>query len=52
VGFEPTIPVFERVKMVHASDRAAAVNDTYMPRRDLEETEAVNYCGARRPAAI
>jgi hypothetical protein len=23
VGFEPTIPVFERVKTVHVSDRAA-----------------------------
>jgi hypothetical protein len=26
VGFEPTIPVLERVKTVHASDRAATVN--------------------------
>jgi hypothetical protein len=25
VGFEPTIPVFERAKMVHALDRAATV---------------------------
>jgi hypothetical protein len=25
VGFEPTIPVFERVKMVHALGRAASV---------------------------
>jgi hypothetical protein len=25
VGFEPTIPVFERAKTVHASDRAATV---------------------------
>jgi hypothetical protein len=25
VGFEPTIPVFQRAKTVHASDRAAAV---------------------------
>jgi hypothetical protein len=25
VGFEPTIPVFERVNTVHALDRAAAV---------------------------
>jgi hypothetical protein len=25
VGFEPTIPAFERVKTVHASDRAAIV---------------------------
>jgi hypothetical protein len=26
VGFEPTIPVFERAKTVHALDRAATVN--------------------------
>jgi hypothetical protein len=26
VGFEPTIPVFERVKTVHALERAATVN--------------------------
>jgi hypothetical protein len=25
MGFEPTIPVFERAKTVHASDRAATV---------------------------
>jgi hypothetical protein len=25
VGFEPTIPMFERAKTVHASDRAATV---------------------------
>jgi hypothetical protein len=25
VGFEPTIPAFERAKTVHASDRAATV---------------------------
>jgi hypothetical protein len=25
VGFEPTIPVFERTKTVHALDRAASV---------------------------
>jgi hypothetical protein len=25
VGFEPTIPVFERAETVHASDRAATV---------------------------
>jgi hypothetical protein len=28
VGFEPTIPVFERVKTVHALDRAATVIGT------------------------
>jgi hypothetical protein len=27
VGFEPTIPVFERTKTVHAFDRAATVID-------------------------
>jgi hypothetical protein len=27
VGFEPTIPVFERAKTVHDLDRAAAVID-------------------------
>jgi hypothetical protein len=27
VGFEPTIPVFERAKTVHALDRAATVID-------------------------
>jgi hypothetical protein len=25
VGFEPTIPVFERMKTVHATDRAVTV---------------------------
>jgi hypothetical protein len=28
VGVEPTIPVFERAKMVHALDRAATVIGT------------------------
>jgi hypothetical protein len=28
VGFEPTIPVFERAKIVHVSDRAATVIGT------------------------
>jgi hypothetical protein len=27
VGFEPTIPAFERAKTVHALDRAATVLD-------------------------
>jgi hypothetical protein len=33
VGFEPTIPVFERAKPVHALDRAAAVigSDVLIP---------------------
>jgi hypothetical protein len=29
VGFEPTIPVFERAKTVHASDRAVTVTGTH-----------------------
>jgi hypothetical protein len=31
VGLEPTIPVFERAKTVHALDRAATVIGTEMP---------------------
>jgi hypothetical protein len=30
VGFEPTIPVFERVKSFHALDRAANVIVNYL----------------------
>jgi hypothetical protein len=30
VGFEPTIPVFERAKTVHALDRMAAVISRYV----------------------
>jgi hypothetical protein len=44
VGFEPTIPVFERAKTVHAFDRAAAVignsikfKKTYFEASILEE---------------
>jgi hypothetical protein len=32
VGFEPTVPVFERAKTVHALDRAAAVFGKGFPR--------------------
>jgi hypothetical protein len=35
VGFEPMIPVFERAKTVHASDRAATVIDTMNPRPSI-----------------
>jgi hypothetical protein len=35
VGFEPTIPVFERAKTVHALDRAAVVIGN-APYRDVE----------------
>jgi hypothetical protein len=31
VGFEPTTPVFERMKTIHSSDRAAAVTDMVRP---------------------
>jgi hypothetical protein len=31
VEFEPTTPVFERTKTVHALDRAATVTDTHSP---------------------
>jgi hypothetical protein len=30
VGFEPTIPVFQRAKTFHAVDRAATVNSNFM----------------------
>jgi hypothetical protein len=30
VGFEPTIPLFERAKTVHALDRAATVMGSYI----------------------
>jgi hypothetical protein len=30
VGFEPTIPVFERVKTVHAADREATVIGSHL----------------------
>jgi hypothetical protein len=30
VGFEPTIPVFERAKTVHALDRAVTVIGWYL----------------------
>jgi phage gp36-like protein len=38
VGFEPTIPVFERAKTVRALDRAAAVIDRYLVYRHLVMT--------------
>jgi hypothetical protein len=30
VGFEPTIPLFDQAKRVHALDRAATVIDAYL----------------------
>jgi hypothetical protein len=35
MGFEPTIPVFERAKTVHALDRAAAVIGCCWMYRDI-----------------
>jgi hypothetical protein len=35
LGFEPTIPAFERAKTVHALDRAATVRIYYSPNRRL-----------------
>jgi hypothetical protein len=34
VGFEPTIPAFERAKTVHALDRAATVSGNYVSSED------------------
>jgi hypothetical protein len=52
VGFEPTIPVFERAKTVHALDRAAIVigkpNYTVLNQnhqtRDLVEHRGLLFC--------
>jgi hypothetical protein len=33
-GFEPTIPVFERAKMVHTLDRAITVIDQLMMQKN------------------
>jgi hypothetical protein len=35
MGFEPTIPVFERAKSVHALDRAAILNIPYITFKQL-----------------
>jgi hypothetical protein len=39
VGFEPTIPSFERAETVHALDRAASVIKIYRPKKIKEEVE-------------
>jgi hypothetical protein len=36
VGFEPTIPVFERAKAFHALDRAATVTGLYLHIHDIK----------------
>jgi hypothetical protein len=44
VGFEPTIPVFERAKMVHSLDRAATVIGTSSSyRKDNPHGDALTY---------
>jgi hypothetical protein len=35
VGFEPTIPVFQRAKTVHALDRAATVIGKWVTRQEI-----------------
>jgi hypothetical protein len=46
VGFEPTIPVFERAKNVHAVDRAATVIGTVKLRMQIASV-VVAGCGMR-----
>jgi hypothetical protein len=43
VGFEPTIPAFEREKTVHAIDRAATVIGVHIL-IDLKCVEELKYC--------
>jgi hypothetical protein len=46
VGFEPTIPVFEREKTVHALDRAASVigkKQDYIDINDIKPLFCINY---------
>jgi hypothetical protein len=52
LGFEPTIPVFERAKMIHALDRAATVIgiSSLLPSYILHSTllsETPNLCYSR-----
>jgi hypothetical protein len=43
VGFEPTIPVFERAKTVHALDRAATVIGSLVKHSLVYYHITVNY---------
>jgi hypothetical protein len=47
VGFEPTIPAFERAKTVHASDRAATVigNDVIHFAKNIYISPAFSFLG-------
>jgi hypothetical protein len=44
VGLEPTIPVFEQAKAVHALDRAATAIGTTTTTANYNDTFISNYC--------
>jgi hypothetical protein len=44
VGFEPTTPVFERVKTVHALDRAATVMAHHVPEDQYSDLFEYHVC--------
>jgi hypothetical protein len=44
VGFEPTIPVFEQAKTVHAVDSAATVTGTPVGKEDTKLNEVERFC--------
>jgi hypothetical protein len=43
VGFEPTIPAFERAKTVHALDRAATVMGVKLGYRELIKATKIHF---------
>jgi hypothetical protein len=54
VGFEPTIPVFERAKTVHALDRAATVigKERFCDDQIKERGDVCNSMGDLRNRSI
>jgi hypothetical protein len=42
MGLEPTIPVFERAKTVHASDRAVSHCDTHITQSSFEKINSTD----------
>jgi hypothetical protein len=44
VGFQPTIPAFERAKTVHALDRAATVIGCYVHNGTVSPNTLCYYC--------
>jgi hypothetical protein len=52
VGFEPTMPVFERVKTVHVLDRAAPVVVLETSLAWKVEKSLIGLVGTRRPAVV